>query len=119
MTEVVTRWLEWASQLADEARGQRQEGADLQARLDLDERTRDRNRELNEELVVRGKAAGLWQRLHELIGRNDGGAFQRFATSLGRSQLLSCRFLQLCTALFERFQVVSGCRNSFAIRQKN
>jgi exonuclease SbcC len=99
--------LEWASQLADEARGQRQEGADLQARLDLDDRTRDRNRELNEELVVRGKAAGLWQRLHELIGRNDGGAFQRFAQILNLAELIVGANAHLAR-LSDRYELTSA-----------
>jgi len=80
--------LEWVDQLGVVAAQLRQEGADLQARLDLDDRTKERNRTLHDQLLGRRKTAAVWQRLHDLIGTGDGAAFQKFAQILNLGELI-------------------------------
>lgn len=80
--------LEWAQQLFLRAVELRRRTADFQARLDLDDRTRARNRDLHDQLAVRTERAVVWRRLHELIGKGEGAAFQKFAQILNLGELI-------------------------------
>jgi exonuclease SbcC len=80
--------LEWADQLGSAVEQLRRSRADFQAHLALDDRTRERNSGLHEQLSERRRNAALWQRLHDLIGTGEGAAFQNFAQILNLSELI-------------------------------
>lgn len=83
----------------------RKEHAQMLARLDENERLGSKQRDLIAGLTEAEEDAALWNEMRQLIGSNEGGAFQRFAQTLNLAELVGRANLRL-RELEPRYELV-------------